>query len=55
MERERWETEEFFVKGSINVFDETEVFDKDRGWRVLSSTVWWHISYLLTSVGTGMK
>jgi acetyl-CoA acetyltransferase len=29
MERERWETEEFFVKGSINVFDETEVFDKD--------------------------
>jgi predicted ester cyclase len=29
MERERWETEEFFVKGNINVFDESEVFDKD--------------------------
>ena len=29
MKRERWETEEFFVKGNINVFDETEVFDKD--------------------------
>ena len=29
MERERWETEEFFVRGNINIFDETEVFDKN--------------------------
>ena len=29
MEKERWETEEFFVKGNINIFDESEVFDKD--------------------------
>ena len=29
MERERWETEEFIVRGNTNVLDETEVFDKD--------------------------
>lgn len=29
MERERWEMEEFFVKGNFNIYDESEVFDKN--------------------------